>query len=117
MAAGEDQRELGGSDYRDYVLGTGRLHHVWELVDRAFTVAGFELTWELQGDDPLKWGAVFTDSGKSAVVVDPAFIRPSDPIAIAANPSRIAKDLRWKAQTGLDRLLLDMLTDRTAVPQ
>jgi GDPmannose 4,6-dehydratase len=102
--------------YRDYVLGTGRLHHVWELVDRAFAVASFELTWELHGDDPLKWGAVFTDSGKSAVVVDPAFIRPSDPTAIAANPSRIAEDLGWEARTGLDTFLLDMLTDGAAVP-
>src|SRR5207248_52102 len=27
---------------RDYVVGTGRLHHVWELADRAFALAGFE---------------------------------------------------------------------------
>ena len=103
--------------YRDYVLGTGRLHHVWELVDRTFAVAGFELTWELHGDDPLKWGASFTHSGEPAVIVDSAFIRPSDPIAIAADPSRIAKDLGWEAPTGLDGFLQDMLADGAVVPQ
>src|SRR5580765_2866293 len=61
--------------YRDYVLGTGRLHHVWQLVDRAFALAGFQLTWRLDGDDPLAWGATFESSGEPAVVVDPAFIR------------------------------------------
>ena len=65
--------------YRDYVLGTGRLHHVWELADRAFALAGFELAWQLDGDDPLEWRAAFADTGEPAVVVDPAFIRPSDP--------------------------------------
>ncbi len=103
--------------YRDYVLGTGRLHHVWELVDRAFALAGFELAWELEGDDPLAWRAAFADSGEPAVVVDPAFIRPSDPLAIAADPSRIAADLGWEPRPGLDAFLEDMLSAGAAVPQ
>ncbi|HEX4520289.1 MAG TPA: GDP-mannose 4,6-dehydratase [Gaiellaceae bacterium] len=95
--------------YRDYVLGTGELHSVWELADRAFALGGFELEWELDGDDPLAWTARFASSGKTAVVVDPAFIRPSDPKAIAANPSRIESELGWTPQPGLDRFLTDML--------
>ena len=98
-----------GRFYRDYVLGTGRLHHVWQLVDRAFTLTGFELTWRLEGDDPLEWRAAFADSGEDAVVVDAAFIRPSDPLAIAADPSRIAHDLGWEPHSGLDAFLEDML--------
>jgi len=106
-----------GRAYRDYVLGTGRLHHVWELVDRAFALAGFELAWQLERDDPLEWRAAFADSGEPAVVVDPAFIRPSDPIAIAADPSRIAEDLGWEPRPGLDAFLEDMLSAGAAVRQ
>ena len=95
--------------YRDYVLGTGQLHSVWEPADRAFALAGFELAWNLEGDDPLAWSAAFAGSGDPAVVVDPAFIRPSDPKAIAADPSRIEADLGWKPRPGLDRFLQDML--------
>jgi GDPmannose 4,6-dehydratase len=95
--------------YRDYVLGTGVLHAVWELVDRAFALAGYELDWTLEGDDPLAWSACFRDSRRPAVIVDPAFIRPSDPAAIAADPSRIESELDWKPQPGLDRFLSDML--------
>ena len=101
--------------YRDYVLGTGRLHHVWELVDRAFALAGFELAWQLEGDDPLDWSATFADSGEPAVVVDPAFIRPSDPLAIAADPSRIVEDLGWEPRPGLDAFLEDMLSAGAAL--
>jgi GDPmannose 4,6-dehydratase len=99
-----------GAAYRDYVLGTGRLHAVWELADRAFALAGLELEWKLEGDDPLGWSARF-GSGEAAVVVDPAFIRPSDPAAIAADPRRIETELGWVPRPGLDRFLEDMLLD------
>ena len=95
--------------YRDYVLGTGHLHAVWELADRAFMLAGLPLEWTLDGDDPLQWSARFTETGAPAVVVDPTFIRPSDPAAIAADPSRIERDLGWNVRPGLDRFLTDML--------
>jgi GDPmannose 4,6-dehydratase len=97
------------ASYRDYVLGTGRLHAVWQLADRAFALAGFELEWQLEGDDPLGWSARFSGSGEPAVVVDPAYIRPSDPAAIAADPTRIEAELGWKPRPGLDRFLEDML--------
>jgi GDPmannose 4,6-dehydratase len=97
------------ASYRDYVLGTGRLHAVWELADRAFALAGYELEWTLEGDDPLAWAARFTGTGDTAVVVDPAFIRPADPAAIAADPRRVEEELGWQPRPGLDRFLEDML--------
>lgn len=97
------------SAYRDYVLGTGQLHSVWELADRAFALGGFRLVWSLEGDDPLGWSAALAESGDPAVIVDPAFIRPSDPKAIAANPARIAAELGWQPRPGLDIFLEDML--------
>jgi GDPmannose 4,6-dehydratase len=100
--------------YRDYVLGTGRLHAVWELADRAFALAGFELEWHLDGDDPLAWFATFAGSSDKAVVADAAFIRPSDPQAIAADPSRIEAELGWQPKPGLDRFLGDMLEQAAA---
>ena len=40
--------------YRDYVVGTGQLHHVWELADRAFALAGFELAWQPRRRRPAR---------------------------------------------------------------
>ena len=105
------------ASYRDYVLGTGQLHHVWELVDRAFALGGFELSWELDGDDPRAWRARFAESGRRAIVVDPAFIRPADPRAIGADPSRARAELGWEPRVGLDPFLEDMLTADAAVTQ
>jgi GDPmannose 4,6-dehydratase len=102
------------SAYRDYILGTGKLHAVWELADRAFALAGYELDWRLDGEDPLGWSAAFSGTSERAVVVDPAFIRPSDPQAIAADPSRIESELGWQPRPGLDRFLEDMLAEAAA---
>ena len=98
-----------GSNYRDYVLASGRLHAVWELVDRAFEMANLSLDWDRQDPNPAHWTAVFRSSGTPAVVVDPNLIRPTDPTVIQADPSRARRELGWTPQPGLDRFLSDML--------
>jgi GDP-D-mannose dehydratase len=99
------------SNYRDYVLGSGRLHAVWELVDRTFALAGLELEWDRGDLDPASWSAVFRATGTPAVVVDPDLLRPTDPAVIRADPSRARHELGWVPQPGLDRFLRDMLAD------
>lgn len=109
---GETPDEDRGSNYRDYVLGTGKLHTVWELVDRAFDLSGLPLEWD-QGGDPSTWSARFRGTSHVAVVVDPMFIRPVDPPAIVADSSRARTELGWKPRTGLDPFLREMLDDAT----
>lgn len=100
-----------GRAYRDYLLGTGRTHAVWEMVDTAFRLAGFDLEWNLAGDDPVSWQAVFRSRGKLAVEVDPTLLRPADPLVIQVDPSRARDELGWIPQQGLEVFLGDMLKD------
>lgn len=100
-----------GASYRDYVLGTGQLHAVWQLVDRAFALAGFDLQWTIEGEDPARWSACFRATGAKAVVVDPALLRPTDPLAIQADASCARDELGWAPRTGLDIFLEDMLAN------
>jgi GDPmannose 4,6-dehydratase len=102
-----------GATYRDYVLGTGRLHAVWELVDRAFHIGGFELRWARDSMDPGDWVAHFADTGDLAVDVDPVLRRAADPVAIEADPSRARTELGWSPQVGLDPFLREMLDSGT----
>ena len=96
--------------YRDYVLATGRLHAVWEMVDRAFELVGLELDWDLRSDEPAQWHATYRQGGALAVVVDPQFLRPSDPMSIGADPSRAVRELGWQPRMGIDHILRDLLT-------
>ena len=97
--------------YRDYVLGTGQSHAVWELIDRAFQLAGFQLSWDLSGDDPGAWGAQFRGTDVVAVRVDRDLLRVNDPLVIEADASRARTELGWAPRVGLDCFLEEMLSD------
>jgi len=98
-----------GRAYRDYVLGTGQTHAVWELVDTAFRLIGLDLEWSLEGDDPHRWQAHFRSNGNLAVAVDPSLFRPADPLIIEVDSSRARRDLGWSPREGLEIFLTDML--------
>jgi GDPmannose 4,6-dehydratase len=104
---GETQADIG-ANYRDYLLATGKTHAVWQLVDCAFTIGGFELEWDLEGDDPAAWRGYFRSTGNSAVVVDPHLLRTAEPLVIQVDPSRARKELGWAPREGLEVFLEDM---------
>jgi GDPmannose 4,6-dehydratase len=107
---GSDGEPDEGAFYRDYVLSTGQTHAVWQLVERAFALAGFNLDWQLREGEPQLSCAYFRVTGSPAVVVDPELLRPSDPLFIKADPALARKELGWSPQQGLDVFLSDMLT-------
>ena len=98
-----------GASYRDYVLGTGRATAVWELIDRAFRLAGFELEWDRTSGDPANWSARIRDTGRVMVVVDPSLLRPADPASICTDPVRARRELGWEPTALLDTFLVEML--------
>lgn len=73
----------------DYVLGTGKLHSIEDVLKMAFDYAG------------LNW--------RKYVKQDPQFVRPSDPIFIAADNSKIKAELGWQPQISLKTLIEQMV--------
>ncbi|HYY57172.1 MAG TPA: GDP-mannose 4,6-dehydratase [Pyrinomonadaceae bacterium] len=98
-----------GDYYRDYVLSTGQTHAVWQMVDRAFSLAGLDLVWQLDSSVPLEWRAYFRATETLAVVVERALLRPADPLTIMVDPSLARQELGWSPRQGLDIFLSDML--------
>jgi GDPmannose 4,6-dehydratase len=73
----------------DYVVGTGVMHGVGELVELAFGVAG------------LDW--------RDHVVTDAAFIRPAEVDRLCANPAKAASELGWEPKIGFEELVAMMV--------
>ena len=99
-----------GASYRDYVLATGKTHAVWELVDCAHKIAGFDLQWDLSGNDAARWNARFQTTGAPAVVVNPALLRAAEPLVIQLDPGRAQRELGWIPKQGLEVFLQDMFS-------
>jgi GDPmannose 4,6-dehydratase len=79
------QRHEGG----DYVVCTGVSRSVRELVDVAFQVVDL---------DPEPY-----------VVVDPAFVRPPDPVALVGDPTKAMRELGWHPRTTFEDMVREMV--------
>jgi GDPmannose 4,6-dehydratase len=73
----------------DYVLATGRAHSVRDLVSVAFGHVGLAV--------------------EDCVVVDPALVRPSDPVTLVGDPSRARERLGWTPKTAFQDMVAEMV--------
>ncbi len=80
----------------DFVIATGEMHTVHELVSKAFAMAG--LDWQ------------------DHVEIDPRYFRPTEVDELCGDSSKAQRILGWSARTTLDELIRIMLeADLTAV--
>lgn len=73
----------------DFVVATGIVHSIEDLVEVAFNHVG--LNWQ------------------DHVVINPKWVRPTETGPLVGNPSKIKKILGWKAETNFETLVKDMV--------
>jgi len=85
-------RMLQADTPEDYVIGTGKLHSVQDLVETAFS--SLDLGWE------------------QYVAVDPNLIRQDEHFQLVANPTKAKQNLNWHPRVSFTQLVEEMvLTD------
>jgi len=82
-------RMLQASEPEDYVIGTGRLHSVKELLAAAFNCVGLDWTRH--------------------VVVNPKFLRTDEHFQLLANPIKAKRNLGWEPQVSFEALIEKMV--------
>ena len=82
-------RMLQATEPEDYVIGTGKLHSVQELVTTAFACVGLDWTRH--------------------VVINPKFLRADEHFQLVANPSKAKKNLDWEPQVSFNTLIEKMV--------
>lgn len=82
-------RMLQADEPEEYVIGTGQLHSVRELVEAAFSCVG--LDWQRY------------------VVVNPKFFRADEHFHLVANPSKAKSKLGWQPQVSFEQLIEKMV--------
>jgi len=90
----------------DYVIATGQTHSVREFVERAATVAGFELRWEGSGIEERGFDR---RTGRLLVAVEARFFRPLDHSNICGSAAKAKAVLGWEPTVSFDRLVEIMM--------
>ena len=72
----------------DYVLATGELHTVQEVIEMAFETVG------------LDW--------RKFLKQDPRFMRPSEPSQLVGNPAKAKRELNWQPTISFKELIVEM---------
>ncbi len=87
-------RMLQADTPEDYVIGTGELRSVRELVSLAF--AAVDLDWQ------------------KYVVIEESLFRPDEHFQLVANPSKAKRNLNWEPQVSFNQLLEKMVHEDLA---
>jgi GDPmannose 4,6-dehydratase len=90
-------RMARASEPCDYVVATGRLTSIREVVQMAFGQLGLE--WE------------------QYVRLDTGWTRPVESLGLCGNPGRIANDLGWRATTPVSAIIAEMVSHERAAAE
>jgi GDPmannose 4,6-dehydratase len=106
----------------DFVIATGETYSVRDFLRKAFDFLGVQIVFEGQGAEEkavvsairkeffkkFKKAKVFRE-GNIVVEVDPKYFRPTEVDILVGDPTKAAEKLKWKARTGLDALIAEMM--------
>jgi GDPmannose 4,6-dehydratase len=86
----------------DFVLATGEMHSVRELVELSFAEVGRSIEWRGKGVDE-------TGIDKTVVRIDPVYFRPTEVDLLIGDASKAREKLGWKPKTTFTQLVKEMV--------
>jgi GDPmannose 4,6-dehydratase len=89
-----------------FVLATGRTETIRTFANMAYATQGIRLEWRGSGTDEK---ASCRKTGKTLVVVDPAYYRPAEVNALIGDARKAEEKLGWVARTGLETIVEEMV--------
>lgn len=96
----------------DYVVATGTYYTVRQFVEMAFREVGIDIAWRGAGSDEQGYD---TRTGKTHVVVDPRYYRPTEVEFLLGDPTKATAKLGWTARTLTPQLVQIMMEHDLAV--
>ncbi len=116
----DSQRDIGNSkDYvegmwmmlqqeqpDDFVLATGQMYTIRQLIEIAFRLKGFEIKWKGEGVNEIGYD---DKTGQELIFVDEKYFRPAEVDLLLGDPTKANTVLGWKAKTNIEELLGEMV--------
>jgi GDPmannose 4,6-dehydratase len=95
----------------DFVLATGEMHSVREMVALSFAQVGRRIEWRGEGVDET---GVDTQTGKTVVKIDPSYFRPTEVDLLVGDASKAREVLGWKPKRSFTELVAEMMASDLA---
>ena len=90
----------------DFVLATGEMRSVREMVELSFAQVGRRIEWRGQGVDET---GIDAKSGKTLVKIDPTYFRPTEVDLLIGDASKARQVLGWKPKRSFAQLVEEMM--------
>jgi GDPmannose 4,6-dehydratase len=92
----------------DYVLATGELHSVRDLVELAFEMVGRRITWRGKGVDEV---GIDATTGDELVAIDPKYFRPTEVDLLLGDATKARERLGWTHTTPFRDMVAEMVRE------
>lgn len=92
----------------DYVLATGKMHTVREMIEIAFSEVGRTIAWKGHGADEV---GVDEQSGETLVAIDKRYFRPAEVDLLLGDPRKAREKLNWVARTSFCEMIQEMVSE------
>jgi GDPmannose 4,6-dehydratase len=92
----------------DYVLATGELHSVRDLVELAFEMVGRRISWRGKGVNEV---GVDSTNGDELVAIDPRYFRPTEVDLLLGDATKARERLGWKHTTPFRDMVAEMVRE------
>lgn len=91
-----------------YVVATGKLHSVREFAEFSARQMGWDLTWEGKG---INEKGIDRKSGKTLIVVDKKYMRPSEVDLLLGDPTKSRQQLGWNPEVTPFEKLVEIMVE------
>ncbi|TWI73658.1 GDPmannose 4,6-dehydratase [Bradyrhizobium huanghuaihaiense] len=90
----------------DFVLATGEMHSVREMVELSFAQVGRRIVWRGKGVEET---GIDEKSGKTVVKIDPTYFRPTEVDLLIGDASKAREVLGWTPKRTFAELVAEMM--------
>ncbi len=90
----------------DFVLATGKMYSIRQLIEIAFELKGFNIKWKGTGENEIGYDE---NTGKELIFVSPKYYRPAEVDLLLGDPTKANTILGWKSKTTIYELIKEMV--------
>lgn len=104
----------------DFVIATGKMHSVRDLLNLAFEMVGVTLAFEGEGESEKAFvsshdGTYAFDKGQQVVAIDPEYYRPAEVEQLKGNAEKAKSVLGWQPEYSFRQLIEEMVQSDLAL--